>query len=777
MTWSPLLDIRFYVVLALALAGLLALAQRLARGTSARGLGLIVLRGLTLGILVLILLNPIRIERETRPGPPPTAVFLLDGSRSMSLEAPTTRSQAAAHVIQRAGSLMAPDRRPRVQSYRFGRALEALAATERVAVPAPQDDETRLISALEELPSRFEDATPFGVFLFSDGRSTEFQGRDQVAEFYRTLGVPIHVFPQGDERVSGDLAIQSIDAPRNAAPGTRVPVRITLRSRGYEGRRVELSIRRPDAPRAEPLASLPVTLAGGEQTHNLVIETDQARGPLTVEVPVLPHEAIAANNVVPFQVAPRPATIRVLYMEGTGPPEERFLKDALEEDPGIRCTTIYVNNQYDQKPILHRGDNPGLGYPKSRKELFEYDVVICSDIARTAFTREQLEWTVELVAQRGGGFVMIGGNTSFGGGGWDQTIWDGMIPVDMSGRGTFRSQTYWGPLRVLIPSQAESHPIWRIVDDPVRNRAILDRLPQFLGTNLTNRLKPAATALGLSDRQIPGSGIVTVFSCQPFGRGRTFAMSSDTTVDWGRDFERVWGEGDNRYFRKFWRNVVRWLAENSAGSNRRLRTEIDKVIYRPDQPVIISVQAFDEEARPTDSYRVIASIRRPDPGGTPRPVDSSDSSQEEAKGDLIASVELTPDLVHHIYRGELPAPSAGTILENPGSTLQTVRLEVVAMNGERKVAQTSVDLQLLDDPAEFLDPRPDPEKLSQLAESTGGRVLRSPEELADLLSRQARAADQTLISRKPVWDHAWVWGLLLGLLASEWILRRRRGLA
>ena len=137
----------------------------------------------------------------------------------MGLEAPISRSQAAARVIERAGSLIAPDRRPRIQSYRFGRALEALAVTDREPVPEPQDDETRLISALEELPSRFEDGTPFGVFLFSDGRSTESQGLDQVAQYYRTLGVPIHVFPLGDESVSGDLAIQTIDAPRNAAPG------------------------------------------------------------------------------------------------------------------------------------------------------------------------------------------------------------------------------------------------------------------------------------------------------------------------------------------------------------------------------------------------------------------------------------------------------------------------------------------------------------------------------------------------------------------------------
>ena len=54
-----------------------------------------------------------------------------------------------------------------------------------------------------------------------------------------------------------------------------------------------------------------------------------------------------------------------------------------------------------------------------------------------------------------------------------------------------------------------------------------------------------------------------VLACQAYGRGRTFAMTTDTTVEWGKDFERFWGENDNRYFRKFWRNVVQWLGENS----------------------------------------------------------------------------------------------------------------------------------------------------------------------------------------------------------------------
>ena len=52
---------------------------------------------------------------------------------------------------------------------------------------------------------------------------------------------------------------------------------------------------------------------------------------------------------------------------------------------------------------------------------------------------------------------------------------------------------------------------------------------------------------------------------------------TDSTIAWGTDFEHTWGEGDNRYFRKFWRNVIRWLTENSEGSTRRLHAERRRV--------------------------------------------------------------------------------------------------------------------------------------------------------------------------------------------------------
>jgi hypothetical protein len=98
-------------------------------------------------------------------------------------------------------------------------------------------------------------------------------------------------------------------------------------------------------------------------------------------------------------------------------------------------------------------------------------------------------------------------------------------------------------------------------------------------------------------------------------------------------------------------------------------------------------------------------------------------------------------------------------------------------DGSRKFAQMRVDLQLLDDPAEFLDPRPDGDLLVRLAAATGGQVLRSPEALVDLLTRRGPALDRSITYQKPLWDHPLIWALMLGLLAIEWIVRRFRGLA
>jgi hypothetical protein len=84
---------------------------------------------------------------------------------------------------------------------------------------------------------------------------------------------------------------------------------------------------------------------------------------------------------------------------------------------------------------------------------------------------------------------------------------------------------------------------------------------------------------------------------------------------------------------------------------------------------------------------------------------------------------------------------------------------------------------VLHDPFEQQNPFPNHELLVKLATASKGKVLRSAEELADVLKDVPVSVGQPVIRRSPLWSNAWVMTLLLGLLTVEWCWRRLLGLA
>ncbi len=755
MNWHPLYSPVIYLLLAVSIIALMIAARRMAISPKARSWLILGLRSVVMIGLVILLLNPIDRRETVLPPRPPSVALLVDCSQSMALGRSQSRIERVKRVINDSSRSMRGAQPPRVQLFRFG---QHLAKVPSLADLHASDEASLLAGALERLPSRIAGDQPRAVVLFSDGAVPQAERLPGLAAVYRQTGMPVHAFLPDNEDIRGDLAITKVAIPERVTAGDQAIVRAVIQSRGFDGQRVVVSIRPVDRPQAMPLATLPITLTDGPVSCELLVNTDPSHGPLAIEIPVLEGEAVATNNRVPFQLSERERKLNVLYMEGTAGAEYRWLRDALQEDPDIRCLPMVVNNQYASRPSLQRVDDPYRGFPATREELFEFDVVICSDIPRGGFTPEQIAWTVELVDKRGGGFAMVGGHTSFGSGGWDRTPWEQLIPFDMTGRRDYLATTF----AVDIPAEAQSHPIWKLVDDPQQNKTALQAMPPFSGTNLIARVKPAATLLGQSAAPLQRVGVMPVFACETFGRGRTFAMSSDTTVSWGQQFESQWGEGDNRYFRKFWRNVVRWLAENSRASQRRLMVRSDQVIYSPGEPIQVTAEAFDNELKPTTNYRLTARLEAVDRNG---PEGASDSARERA-------VDLDADQTQQRYGGQLPA-TLPIDHDDLSRVMQSARLVVTAWEGEQNVASQSIDLQLLHDSSEWLDPQARPDVLRQLTQSGGGSMLSSDAELSQLMASFEPTPGEVLVHTLPRWDHPIVWLSFLGLLALEWTLRRR----
>src|SRR2546427_7674701 len=115
-----------------------------------------------------------------------------------------------------------------------------------------------------------------------------------------------------------------------------------------------------------------------------------------------------------------------------------------------------------------------------------------------------------------------------------------------------------------------------------------------------DRAKPGAVVLLEHPAVRTRHGPCVILAVQEIGKGRSMALTTDTTRGWGQEFETRWGEPlnsgspmnertcDQRYYRQFWINAIRWLAAGRS-LNSDLRLELDQSLVGISQPVHVQV--------------------------------------------------------------------------------------------------------------------------------------------------------------------------------------------
>jgi uncharacterized membrane protein len=831
LQWATPYSIGLLLALAvLALAGLALL--RWASGkpiAPARRPGLLVLR---LGILMLlgtILINPVRVDVTPGTVERPKVFYLVDTSQSMALGKGTTRWEQVKQTIRdsekgrdprtgaqvslfRFGSQLAaipepfwlPDRNDSSPGVAPGSALAAEPARNPEPAPAPTDADTLLTSSLEGLTGRFGQNPPQAVVVFSDGRARDPERAETLARAYSRMKIPVHVVPVGDEDVGGDIAIVSMVAPNQVRKQMQVGAQVFVRSYGYKGKRSELKIVTvaTDGKPASVLARTPIVLQDGLTSYTLAFSSGDEDRHIEARIDPQPGEVSAANNAFSAEMTIDHTKIRVLYLEGA---TERYvaqnsspqrlqglfasqirgayssLQEALMEDPDIECTAVLPAGSNGDYSMLARADERGRGLPETPSELYAYDAIILSNVPREALSDQHLAWVDEWIGRRGGGLCMAGGPSSFGSGLWNDTSVGKMLPVEFIAEGRDWDESLT-PVHPVIDRKI--HPVWHIAADDARNRAILKTLPRFLGSNHVGRIKPGGEVLArIASAGAEGEAMPAI-AVQPYGRGRVMSVTPAISRRWASDFTQSWGEGDARYYKKFWRNVIYWLTENSSIGRRRLLAETDKRLYRPGEPIVLSARTFDENAALTLDYRVTVSVEpksasdvTADDSPLRRPTDAPHPA--EAKGPLLAwgaEFDLVRQKAEMSYGATLPIADAKSV---PTGVMlnQGLRIELTAYEGNTQVDSTALEVQILDDPSEQQNPLPDHDLLRRIAAKSGGKVLQGPKDLSSMIEALPRVFGPPEIKKAPMWSRWWLLTLLLGLLTVEWVYRRRLGLA
>ncbi len=708
------------------------------------------LRGAGAFIILLCLAQPILrifLEEEVEP----TVGLALDVSQSMSLrDAPggRTRGESGVRVLEDAASKLSGFA---LKRYVFdGKLHEATSFKDASFKGEP----TALLDCLTDLAR--ERLTC--VVLATDGADNASADAEDALSALAESRIPVYVMGLGEVEVR-DVSIEDVVARRRVAMETTVEVKVKARGRGFEGLRVPVKLSR----KGSVIDTKDVVLSSSPKLVEFsFLPVEQGFVEYTVEIPAQELELSSGNNNRTFGMEVSSRKLRVLYMEGSEYRREgremwefQYLEQALEEDPLI--DEVHCLFRKDAERAREAGikcvTDPDGGFPRTRKELFGYDAIISSDIDIEFFTEDQLKNTVDFVGRHGGGFVMIGGWTAFGPGGYDESIVDKMLPVDMLGR--FERYVEYdiaegAGFKLELTDEGREHPLMRLESDGEKNRRLWDECPEFYGYNKVQRAKPGATVLAVHpyDRNLYGKHVLV--AVQQYGRGRSMAFCTDTTAGWGTRFEEDWGvDGDRRHYKEFWQNAVRWLAAyRMQAPNSLVLVETDRALYEKGSRVGVRVRALDEDYEPAGSARVEASVRTPSGKSSSMKV----TARPGEPGVFACSFEAAEPGLYRI------AASAALKGEKLGQDSCMVSVE----EASRELRDCGRNLRLLE----------------RIASKTGGKVLDETsggvavvrDELLERLSVLRRHRDEDL------WDSWWLLGAVVALLGTEWALRKRAGM-
>ncbi len=776
--WAALLGLTLLV-------GLVALAVWLYRrearaGASARlRSGLAGVRSVILLLLAGVWLEPVIATYIVRRQIAQT-IILADVSESMAIaDAPRGPDGPPATRMRQVAALLAADdcawlrglaRRNDVVLWAFGDRIKAVrlpieAPGGTAAAPAagpragaaldealqPLGTATDLGAAVARALERAGERPIAGVIVLTDGNINRGMSPRDVAALLRRFRAPVYAVGVGRPEEPPNLRITDFAAPATTPLGDPFEVRVGVAGAGVPAGQVEVALLMQPAdgaaePRPVGRRTVPI---GPEQPRadvRFTLRGDQAgRFAIRARVAPLADEVLEVDNQREVVVSVVDEKLRVLLVAGRPSYEYRYLARLLERE---RTIDVSCWLQSADAQAVRDGDTIITELPRRPEEIFAYDVIMLLDPDGRELDSAWAITVRRLVNELGGGLLFQAGSHFTRRLVHDPRLDEltAMLPVAfdpeadvrLSEQGAFRTRAW--PLSV--PAESASHPLLRLDADPQRNRMLWERLPGAWWYWPVLREKPLATVLLRNGNRALASrfGLPVLAAVQPVGAGRTAFLAWDGTWRWRSTAEGV--------FNRFWIQLVRYLAQaRRQGLGKRGTIVLDRETIRPGDYVKVEARVLDTSFVPWHAPRVTA--RLAPAGRVPRdvPLDAIPGQAGWFRGRFAADW-TGPAVLRLPLPGGKDAPAA-----------LVKRLRVEGSDIELRTLRLQTDV------------------LKMLARETGGRYL-PLEEAAGLPGRipDASHVRTTRGADEPLWDRAWVMGLIAALLGVEWTLRRRNHL-
>ncbi len=694
---------------------------------------LIGLRFITLALLVLFLMRPVRTTDE---GLHDVVVpILVDGSRSMSIAdaAGRRRIDSARDLVTQT---LLPQLAPhfRVDVLAFGDTVDARAPADLGATGRRSD----IGAALAAVRDRYRGQPVAGIVLISDGGETGLQpAPDRLP--------PVYAIGVGSPAVGRDREVLSVTVAEAIFDDARIDLAVSAVSHGERAQPFTLRL----LENGKPIEVRRVSPAADGIPLNAVFQVAPARGSATVytvEAPAGADELVPENNARSVLVQP-PARVRhVLFVEGAPGFEHSFLKRAWAEDPGLDVDSIVRKGKNEQgadtfyiQASQSRTGALTSGYPTRAEELFAYDALVLANVESKQLTRDQQEMTRAFVGERGGGLLVLGAR-SFVKPGLADTPLEEVLPLQLSDRGdaALPAASSRGANRVSLTAVGESHPVMQLGAGLEETRKRWDATPALAATIPLGGPRPGAHVLAVTAGT--GGASRALVAVQRYGEGRSMVFTGEAAWRW-----RMLLPSSDRSYDTFWRQALRWLALGAG------------------DPVAMVLPAGSSPGEATLVRIVVRSAAFvPQPGATVNVYITGPDGRSES---LVASPAHPPAEDDPGYEAVFRPGSPG---------VYHVRAE--ARRGSTAIGTASAAMLVGGSDLEMADPRVNTQVLQRIALSSGGRLVGAEDSGAILAGLRAGLPAARLSGTRDLWHNGWSFAAILLSLGLEWVLRRRSGL-
>jgi len=746
--------------------------------------GCAALKGLGVAALALCLLEPLWTSQRAKPGAN-LFVILADNSAGLQI-ADSGKNESRGQQLK---DLLDP------QAGRWQGALaenfdlrrftfdSRLAATRDFSELDFTGRASAIGNALRGIADRFQGRPLAGVLLLTDGNATDI--RDTLPDLHGLAPVyPVVIGTPGGAR---DVSVGQVNVSQTVFEDAPVSAQLSVETSGLAGEDITAELLDVEGKtletrtaRAQRDGPLPFQFQWRPESAGLSFY--QLRVGLKAELgqtnqPPSTREATLANNTHVIAVNRGRGPYRILYVSGRPNWEFKFLNRAETEDDQVQLVALIrvakrepkfdfrgragessnplyrgFGNQsaedierYDQPVLIRVNTRDELelqgGFPRKPEDLYGYQAVIVDDLEAGFFSPDQAMLLQKFVAERGGGFLMLGGMESFREGEYQRTPVGDMLPVYLDRADGLKPPA---SLRLDLSREGWLQPWARLRDNESDERSRLQRMPEFGVFNPTREVKPGASIVATARDE--GGKDYPALVTQRFGRGRSAALMIGDVWRWGMQSPEA-----RKDMEKAWRQLVRWLVSDVPN---RVELAVEPQPEVAPGAVHLRVRVRDASFQPLDDATVSIQVE---------PVLS------EGLDGTTNGIEL---------RAEAAASEAGLyeVAYVPRHTggYRAVAQARDAMGLEVGRAESGWSTDLLGE--EFRSLQPNVALLQTLAGRTGGEVIPAGrlEDFARALPTRRSPVMEPWTS--PAWHTPLWFGFALACLISEWGLRRWKGM-